>query len=84
MKLKLQGRTCFNRHLAPGGNPPTSERYNSHGINEIFGYFTFRTINGTCIGATQGQYLPSKAFIMNKIELVEAAGVGLKRGVENK
>ena len=37
--------------------------------------FAFRTINYTCIGQTRGKYLPGNVFIMNKIEMVEAAGV---------
>jgi len=83
MKLKLQGRTCFNHHLTPGGKPPTSNRHNHHGISEAFGYFPFRIRNDTCIRQIWCKSSPLKMLIMNNIRLVEAAGVEPDISVEN-
>ena len=65
----------LHRHLTPGGDPSTSTQYNNHGISEILGHSAFRTINDTRIEQTCGKHLPGKIRIINKIVLVEAAGV---------
>ena len=62
-------------NLAPSGNPPTSKLDNTHGINAILEHRAFRTRNSTYMRGFAVKTTPNKVFIMNKIELVEAAGV---------
>ena len=80
----MNSRSNRDNSRTPGGIPPTSRLYNNHGINDILGQFTFRTMNDTYIGQIVPNSSSRKILILNEIVMVEAAGVGLLDRFENK